>query len=239
MTTDLIVSFPAAGSGGSTMEQLEKLAARRGAAYLAAANPPRGGDAAPAAWLAASVERMRQAADRAAAARVLLVGHCMGGLTARRLADGLGAQLGRPVGVLLVNTPCPDDAGRIPTLSALSDAGIAAVLARDGFPAELLEDADMLAEIAAGLRAEARVADGLADWVRTAPALESLHVLATRGDTFVPPQWCAGWLRRVSGDFHLTVAAGGHAIDESSAGLLGRAVDGLAAAIPAGPAVPA
>ena len=230
---DLIASFPAAGSGGSTLEQLEKLAVRRGLAYLALSNPESIDALASGDWQAESVEEIRRAADQASAGRVILVGHCMGGLSAVRLSDGLGAAIARPVRVLALNAPCPDSAGRIPTMSAFSDAEIAAVLARDGFPQELLDDEDMLAEIAAGLREDATVADRLAEWINSVGDLDTLHVLSTRGDTFIPPEHCAGWWQRVSGEFHLTVAEGGHALDESSVGILESAIDSVRAAAPA------
>jgi surfactin synthase thioesterase subunit len=171
------------------------------------------------------VRALRQAADDAGAGRVVLVGHCMGALSAVRLSDGLAAELGRPVGVLGINAPCPDPAGRIPTMSRYSDAEIAELLAHDGFPQELLDDEDMLAEIADGLRRDATVADRLAEQVAAAGALDTLHVLSTRGDRFIPPEHCAGWWRRVSGAFHLTVAEGGHALDATTVGILEHALD--------------
>jgi surfactin synthase thioesterase subunit len=229
ITTTLIASFPAAGSGGSTLEQLAKLAVRRGAAYVAATNPATMDDLVSGRWQAESTERIRLAAGQASADRVLLIGHCMGGLSAVRLADGLDSALGRPVSVLLVNTPCPDRAGRIPTMTRLTDAEIADVLAHDGFPQDLLDDEDMLAEIADGLRLDAAVADRLAEWISTAGDLETLHVLSTRGDYFIPPEQCAGWQHRVSGEFHLAIVRGGHALDETTIGVLERAIDSVLA----------
>lgn len=228
-TTTLIASFPAAGSGGSTLEQLEKLAIRRGIAYVALANPASMDELASGRWQAESTERIRKAADQASVDRVILIGHCMGGLSAARLADGLGPALGRPVSLLFVNTPCPDRAGRIPTMTPLTDAEIAEILAHDGFPQDLLDDEDMLAEIADGLRADAAVADRLAEWVNTAGDLETLHLVSTRGDTFIPPEQCAGWRHRVSGEFHLAIVAGGHALDETTIGVLERAIDSVLA----------
>lgn len=233
--TALIASFPAAGSGGTTLEQLEKLAVRRGMSHLALANPESPGALASGAWQAESADRIRRAAEQASAGRVLLFGHCMGGLSAVRLSDGLAPALGLPVALLVVNTPCPDSAGRIPTMSGFSDTEIAEVLAHDGFPQELLDDEDMLAEIAEGLREDAVVADRLAEWVAAADTFDTLHVLSTRGDTFIPPERCAGWRERVSGEFQLTVTHGGHAIDESLAGVLERAVDAVTAAVRAEP----
>jgi surfactin synthase thioesterase subunit len=231
MITDLVASFPAGGAGGSTLEQLEKLAARRGMAYLAMSNPASVAALGP--WLAESADAIRRAVDQASAGRVILAGHCMGGLSAIRLADDLGARLGRPVRVLAINTPCPDSSGRIPTMSRFSDAEIARVLAHDGFPQDLLDDEDMLAEIADGLRQDAKVADRLAEWVASAGSFGTLHVLSTRGDTFIPPEQCAPWWRRVSGEFQLTIVDGGHAIDEATAGILERAIDSVLASVPA------
>lgn len=230
----LMVSFPAAGAGGSTLEQLAKLAVRRELAYLAGSNPSSLEELRSGEWQQQAVEEIRCAARESAAGRVILIGHCMGGLSAVRLSYDLDARLGLPVVVLVVNTPCPDPAGRIPTMSQFSDGEIAEVLAHDGFPQDLLEDEDMLAEIADGLRAEAAVADRLAEWIDAADDLHTLHVLSTRGDSFIPPERCVGWWRRVSGEFGLTVAAGGHALDEASAEVLERALDAaLAAAEPA------
>jgi surfactin synthase thioesterase subunit len=227
---DLIASFPAAGAGGTTLEQLEKLAVRRGMAYVALANPASIDALVGGAWQAESIDQLRRAVDQASASRVLLVGHCMGGLSAVRLSDGLGAMLARPVRVLVVNTPCPDPSGRIPTMSGFSDAEIAEVLLHDGFPPEVLEDEEMLAEVADGLREDATVADRLAEWVNSADHLDTLYVLSTRGDRFIPPEQCAGWRHRVSGEFHLTITDGGHTLDETTIGVLDRAIDSAMAA---------
>jgi surfactin synthase thioesterase subunit len=225
----LLASFPAAGSGGSTQEQFQELAAQRGMAYITMSNPASIDDLESGKWQSESIEAIQRAAEQAPAGHVILAGHCMGGLSAVRLSDGLAPLLGLPVRVLLVNTPCPDSSGRIPTMSKLSDAGIAEYLAQDGFPQELLDDEDMLAEITDGLRTDATVADRLAEWVNEAEGFETLHVLSTRGDTFAPPVWCSGWQHRVSGEFQLAIADGGHMIDETSAGLLGRAIDSVVA----------
>lgn len=228
--TGLLASFPAAGAGGTTLEQLEKLAARRGMAYVAMPNPASIDVLVSGQWQRESVDQIRRAVDQVSADLVILAGHCMGGLSAVRVSDGLGRRLAVPVRVLVVNTPCPDSAGRIPTMSQLPDAEIAVLLAHDGFPQDLLDDEDMLAEIADGLREDARVADRLAEWVHLAGDLETLHVLSTRGDTFISPEQCVGWQHRVSGEFQLTIANGGHAVGEASAGVLGRAVDSVVAA---------
>lgn len=225
----LLASFPAAGSGGRTLEVLQELAVRRGMSYVALPNPPSADALASGRWWADSAEELRRAAATGTSRQVVLVGHCMGGLSAIRLSDGLAAALGMPVSVLAINTPCPDAAGRIPTMSQSTDAEIATVLAHDGFPQDLLDDEDMLAEIAEGLRDDARVADRIATWIGTAGRFEALHVLSTRGDFFIPPQACAGWWQRVEGEFHLIVADGGHTIDEGSVDVLERAIDGVLA----------
>lgn len=229
MTTDLIASFPAAGDGGGTLEQLEKLTVRRDMAYVALSNPVSVGALESEQWRAESVDRLRHCADRASAGHVVLVGHCMGGLSAIRLSDGLGSELALPVSVLVINTPCPDSLGRIPTMSRFSDAEIAEVLAHDGFPQELLDDEDLLEEIAAGLREEAVVADRLAEQIRSSGDLDALHVLSTRGDAFIPPEQCAGWRHRVSRSFHLTIVEGGHTLDETVVGALDRTIDSVLA----------
>ncbi|HEY5832841.1 thioesterase II family protein [Streptomyces sp.] len=228
-TTDLIASFPAAGSGGTTLEQLEKLAARRGMAYVAMSNPASTDSLESGEWQAESIEEIRRAVDQASAGRVILVGHCMGGLSAVRLSEGVASGLALPVRVLGINTPCPDSTGRIPTMSQFSDAEVAEVLAHDGFPQDLLDDEDMLAEIADGLRKDATVADRLAEWVNSAGDLETLHVLSTRGDVFIPPEQCAPWRHRVSGEFQLTITKGGHSLDEALIGVLERAIDSVRA----------
>jgi surfactin synthase thioesterase subunit len=228
---DLVASFPAAGDGGSTLEQLEALARRRGMAYTALANPPTIDALTSGKWQADVVDQLRDAARRAAAGRVVLFGHCMGGLSAVVLFDGLAAALSTPVGLLVVNTPCPDAAGRIPTMSSLSDEQIAEVLARDGFPQEVLDDEDLLPEIAEGLRDEALVADRLAEQVGASGGLDTLHVLSTRGDTFIPPEACAGWRHRVSRAFHLSIVDGGHMLDENVAGALDRIIGSVLADI--------
>lgn len=231
---DLVLSFPAAGAGGTTLDQLEKLAARRGMAYLALRNPAAVEVLASGEWQARCVEKVGRALEEERAGRMILIGHCMGGLSAIRLCEGLAVDLGRPAELLIINTPCPDSSGRIPTMSRLTDAEIAEILRHDGFPQDLLEDEDMLAEIAGGLREDASVADRLAEWIDSATPLGTLHVLSTRGDTFIPPEHCAAWRDRVSGEFHLTIANGGHTIDESLTGVLERAVDAVLARAQAG-----
>lgn len=221
---ELVAAFPAAGSGGETLRQMAELAVQRGMAFLALTNPPSIEALTSGEWQADTVEELRRGVARGSAQRVVLIGHCMGGLSALRLFDGLGAVLGLPVSVLLVNTPCPDSDGRIPTMSKMSDARIADLLAHDDFPRELLDDEDMLAEIADGLRADARVADQIAEWVSVTGTFPALHVLSTRGDSFVPPQFCTGWWTRTLGEFRLTVADGGHTIDAHSADAFDRAI---------------
>lgn len=230
----LVVSFPAAGGGGATRDHLEKHAARRGLACAALPNPPRAEAVGSGEWQEQAIEEIGRAADQSSADRLVLAGHSMGGLAAIAvLSGGLGARTGRPVRVLAVNTPCPDRAGRIPTMSGLSDTEIAGILARDGFPPELLDDDDLLAEIASGLRKEARVADRLAELVSVAGDLSALHVLSLRGDKFIPPERCAAWRHRVVGEFQLTIADGNHTINDMSSGSLGRALDSVVASVKA------
>jgi surfactin synthase thioesterase subunit len=232
----LLAFFPSAGAGGSTQQEFQKVASARGIAYVAMPNPATLDVLDSGKWHDESIDEIRDATDRVSARYVILAGHCMGGLSAVRLADDLGSLLALPVRVLLVNTPCPDSSGLIPTMSQLPDAGIAEILTDGGFPQDLLDDEDMLAEIADGLRADAEVADRLAEWVSAVEGFQTLHVLSTRGDSFVPPAWCSGWQHRVSGEFQLLIADGGHSIDETSAGLLERAVDSVAASARAAPA---
>ncbi|MFD5988284.1 alpha/beta fold hydrolase [Streptomyces cyaneofuscatus] len=229
----LLVAFPAAGSGGTTMEQLEKLAALRGMGFLALPNPPSDEAVESGSWQRECLAQVSGALQEDGGGRTLLAGHCAGGFSALRLRDALTAHTGRPAPVLLLNTPCPDGQGRIPTMSALTDDEIAEILAHEGFPQDLLDDEDVRAEIADRLRAEALVADGLARWLHTDGTLpEVLHVLSTRGDFFIPPRYCVTWHERVRGEVHLTVADGGHAIDAPLAGLLERCVDAALAPNP-------
>ncbi|MFD4788727.1 alpha/beta fold hydrolase [Streptomyces sp. NPDC058459] len=230
--TSLLVAFPAAGSGGTTLEQLEKLAARRGMGFLSLPNPPTAEAVETGEWQRECLAGLSRALDDTGAGRVLLAGHCMGGFSALRLRDPLAEHAGRAVGVLLLNTPCPDGEGRIPTMSELADEEIAQILAHEGFPQDLLDDEDVLAEVAGRLRAEASVADGLARRLHTdGVPPEVLHVLSTRGDFFIPPRHCVTWHERVRGETHVTVADGGHAIDAGLAGLLERTVDAALADI--------
>ncbi|MFF9899345.1 thioesterase II family protein [Streptomyces longispororuber] len=230
---DLCVCFPAAGGGGTTLTLLRDAAARHGLAALALPNAASVADLDSGRWQERTVEEIRRAADRRGARRIVLAGHSMGGLSAVRLQPALDMKGVRPTGVLVVNTPCPDSSGRIPTMSQLTDPEIAQVLAHDGFPPELLDDEDMLAEIAHGLRGDAAVADRLAE--RTAPddRLTDLHVLCGRDDRFIPTERCAAWAHRVSGEFHLTVVPGAHSLDAARAAALGRALAGVLATTPA------
>ena len=222
--TSLIASLPTAGVGSSMRGWLAGVADPDTQSYLALSNPASVDELVSGRWREESIEELRRAAEQAAADRVVLVGNCMGGLSAIYLAGGLAQRLGLVIEVLALNTPCPDSAGRIPTMSQFTDAQIAARLAEDGFPPEVLEDEDMLAEVAEGVRVDALVADWLAMAISAAEDLQSLHVLSTRGDTFIGPDRCAAWWRRVTGDFHLTVVAGGHTLNGST-GVLKRAID--------------
>ncbi|MEW2527986.1 alpha/beta fold hydrolase [Streptomyces sp. NPDC047071] len=226
---DLCVCFPAAGGGGTTLTLVKDAAARHGLTPLALPNADSVADLDSGRWQERTAEEIRRAADRCGARRIVLAGHSMGGLSAVRLHPALDMRGARPTGVLVISTPCPDSSGRIPTMSQLSDPEIAQVLAHDGFPRELLDDTDMLAEIAHGLRADAVVADRLAARIGPAGRLTDLHVLCGRDDRFIPPERCAAWAHRVSGAFHLTVVPGGHSLDAPRAGALGRA---LGAALP-------
>jgi surfactin synthase thioesterase subunit len=227
---DLCVCFPAAGGGGVTLTLLKDAAARHGLTALTLPNADSVPDLDSGRWQERTVEEIRRAADRGGARRIVLAGHSMGGLSAVRLHPALDADGARPIGVLVINTPCPDSSGRIPTMSQLSDPEIAQVLAHDGFPPELLDDKDMLAEIAHGLRADAAVADRLAERFGPAGRLTDLHVLCGRDDRFIPPERCAAWAHRVSGEFHLTVVPGGHSLDPARTAALDRALAGVLAA---------
>ncbi len=220
MTAVLTVSFPAAGAGSTTFRWLAEVAAGRGAAHVCLSNPPSVDALESGRWQEETVEEIRRAADRGPAHHVVLVGHSMGGLSAIRLSETLGV----PVRVLVLNTPCPDSSGRIPTMSGCSDAEIAAILTGDGFPPEILDDEELLAEVAAGVRADAEVADRLAEWVNSAGDIAHLHVLATTGDTFIGTERCARWRERVCGEFALTEAGGGHMLDGTPIDILRHVV---------------
>ncbi|MEU2225901.1 thioesterase II family protein [Streptomyces sp. NPDC012751] len=230
---DLCVCFPAAGGGGAPLDLVRDAAARLGLATLALPNAESVADLDSGRWGRRTVEAIRRAADRGAARRIVLAGHSMGGLSAIRLLPALGVRGARPIGVLVINTPCPDSSGRIPTMSRLPDPEIARILAHDGFPQEVLDDEDMLAEVAHGLRSDTVVADRLAERFGPAGRLTDLHVLCGRDDRFIPPERCAAWARRVSGEFHLTVVPGGHSPDTTWTTALDRALAGVLAATPA------
>ncbi|MFF4185112.1 thioesterase II family protein [Streptomyces sp. NPDC001691] len=224
----VLVCFPAAGGGGTTLAQLRDAAVRRGLTPLALSNADSVDDFDSGRWREHTVSEIGRAVDRTPGGRIVLAGHSMGGLSAVCLHSGPGARIGTPSGVLVINTPCPDSSGRIPTMSHLPDREIKQVLAHDGFPQELLDDEDMLAEIAHGLRADAVVADRLAEWIAShGPRPDRLHVLSGRDDRFIPTARCAAWRDRVSGDFQLTLAPGGHSLDGTGAAVLERVLDGL------------
>ncbi|MFJ6665351.1 thioesterase II family protein [Streptomyces sp. NPDC091383] len=229
----LCVCFPAAGGGGAPLTLMSDAAARLGLTVLALPNAESVTDLDSGDWERRSVEAVRRAADRGAARRVVLAGHSMGGLSAIRLLPALGMRGSRPIGALVINTPCPDSSGRIPTMSRLPDPEIARILAHDGFPQEVLDDENMLAEIATGLRGDTVVADRLADRLDPADRLTDLHVLCGRDDRFIPPERCAAWAGRVAGEFHLTVVPGGHSPDPAWAPALDRALTGVLATVAA------
>ncbi|MFE0681024.1 thioesterase II family protein [Streptomyces sp. NPDC058961] len=229
---DVCVCFPAAGGGGATLALLRDIAARRGMTVLALSNAASVADFDSGRWKDRAVQEVRRAVADTSGRRVVLAGHSMGGLSAICLHAALGTRMSVPTGVLVINTPCPDSSGRIPTMSQLPDREIAQVLAHDGFPPELLDDEDMLAEIAHGLRRDAVVADRLAEVIGSADHLDRLHVLSGRDDRFIPPERCAAWRHRVSEEFHLTITPGRHALDATHTAAAERALDGLLAATP-------
>jgi surfactin synthase thioesterase subunit len=228
-TAGLVVSFPAAGAGSTTFRWLARAAGERGAVHLPLANASSVDELDSGRWAEGAAEQVRHAAQRSDARYVVLVGHSMGGLSALQLSTELGPTIGVPVRVLLLNTPCPDERGRIPTMSRCTDAEIAAILSGDGFPPEVLGDEELLAEVAAGVRADAKVADRLAERVNARGKAQQLWVLATRDDAFIGTARCAEWRHRVSGEFDLVAADGGHMLDRTPVDILARVVDSVIA----------
>ncbi|MFF3976182.1 thioesterase II family protein [Streptomyces sp. NPDC055808] len=229
---DVCVCFPAAGGGGATLALLRDIAAARGMTVLTLSNADSVADFESGRWQDRAVREVQRAVAQVSGRRIVLAGHSMGGLSAICLHAALGTRIGVPTRVLVINTPCPDSSGRIPTMSHLPDRAIAQVLAHDGFPQELLDDEDMLAEIAHGLRRDAVVADRLAEWIGSDGDLGQLHVLSGRDDRFIPPECCAAWRHRVTEEFQLTVTPAGHALDATRTAVVERTFDGLLAATP-------
>lgn len=226
-TLDLIAFLPAGGAGGRTQEQLERLADRRGMAFLALPNAKSVQALDSGEWLTECSAALGRGVEQAGAGLAILVGHCLGGLSALHLVESADRRFEVPTRVLLINAPCPDQSGVVPSMAQLSDADIGKVLALDDFPEELLEDEDILAEIADGLRADALVADRLAELLSAVDRLDTLHLLCTRGDGFVSPEQCATWRHRVAGEFHLTIADGGHSVDDASIVLIERILESM------------
>ncbi|WNV87533.1 alpha/beta fold hydrolase [Umezawaea sp. Da 62-37] len=220
----MIASFPAAGAGRG----FRWLTGRD---HVACANASSVDDLSSGRWEHDTTKEIVRTAAEVSARHVVLVGHSMGGLSALRLSGELGPALGVPVGVLLLNTPCPDSTGRIPTMSRSSDTEIADVLAGDGFPPEVLADPELLAEVAAGVRTDAEVADRLAEWVNSTADVDRLHVVTTRGDFFIGMERCARWRGRVTTEFVLVEAEGSHMLDGTPPEVLHAAVDSVVASL--------
>ncbi|MFI6036034.1 hypothetical protein ACIBBD_18060 [Streptomyces sp. NPDC051315] len=115
-------------------------------------------------------------------------------------------------------------------MTQLSNPEIAQVLAHDGFPPELLDDEDMPAEIAHGLRADAAVADRLAERISPTGRLTDPHVLCGRAERFIPTERRAARAHRASGEFQPTVVPGRHSLDATRTAAVGRAPAGALAA---------
>lgn len=219
----LIASFPAAGAGSGTFQWLADAAARRGADYRAMANPPSTTAVADGTWRADAAADLRNAVQRSGARRVVLVGHSMGGLSAVCLAEDVGTTPDTHVAVLVLNTPCPDEWGRIPTLSSCSDAEIGTVLQGSSLGPDVLGDPELLAEVAAHVRSDAQVADRLA-LEAVGVEIDVLHVVATRGDTLIATDRCEAWRHCVVGGFHLASIDGDHMALDAPPGALDRAL---------------
>lgn len=225
---DVIGFFPAAGSGGSTLDCSRELADQLECTLVELPNPSSSGELISGRWANEVGRLIGVQAAPDGDVRLVLVGHCMGGLSAFALTSLMRAADPRArVGALLVNTPYPSGDGQIPTMSALSDSAIGALLGAEGFPQELIDDVDMLEEIATGLRAEATVADSVASWVHHRTDRVPLHALSTRGDPFISPGHCEGWMHRSCGLFLWTVCEGGHAITEATSTVLRGAIVSL------------
>ena len=225
----LIASFPAAGAGSTSLAWLTPIAAARGAQHLPLATPSSTAEFHSGRWLDGVVDAVGGAAGRTGADSVVLVGHSMGGLAALLAARALRADF--PVGVLGINPPCPDAEGRIPTMSASDDAEIARILGGDGFPVELLDDEELLAEVADGVRADAGVADELAVRVAGMGDVGPLCVLATRGDAFIGVRHCLRWRERCRSGLDLIEADGSHMLTGTPGHILERAVDSVVASV--------
>ncbi|WP_170837616.1 alpha/beta fold hydrolase [Actinopolyspora xinjiangensis] len=227
----LIVSFPAAGAGSTTFQWLESCAARRGAVYVSMLNADSVDALVSRDWHEGTLDEIQQVVDRTRPEQVVLVGHSMGGLSAFCLSHDLGSRIARPIGTLLINTPCPDAEGRIPTMSECSDSEIGEMLADDGFPEDLISDKEMLSEVSAGLRSDANVADFLAVSVSETNTIGNLHVLATRDDRFIGTSRCAMWRDWASHEFHLIVEHGGHMLNGTPFATLERTVGSVIASV--------
>lgn len=225
---DIIGFFPAAGAGGSTLDSSREIADQLGCALLELPNPPTIDDLTTGRWYNGLEHIVRAQIAKDGNSRLVLVGHCMGGLSAFTAASLLrSTSPDVRVGALVINTPYPGRDGRIPTMSALSDSAIGELLGAEGFPQELIDDVDMLEEVATNLRAEATVADRVAGAIHERTDCVPLHALSTRGDPFITPGDCEGWSRRSCGLFGWTICEGGHAINEFTAPVLRRTIMSL------------
>jgi len=222
----LVVSFPAAGVGDSMAGWLTGPAAEcSGAGYLPLPNPGCLEELISDDWRRRTLSQIQHAVTEAAVDRVILVGHCLGGLSALYLVDEVRSRCAVPTALVVVNTPCPDGEGRVPSLAGSTDQEIGEVLAADGFPTEVLEDEDMLAEVADRVRDGARLGDWISRRLHAAGAPPALTVLSTRRDAFIGVEHCAAWRNRVLGEFNLTIVDGRHTLDDASMGVLARLLD--------------
>jgi surfactin synthase thioesterase subunit len=222
----LVVSFPAAGVGDSMAGWLTGPAAEHpGAVYLPLPNPGCLDELTSDDWRQETLSQIQHAVVDSAADRVVLVGHCLGGLSALYLVDEVRSRCAVPTALVVVNTPCPDGEGRVPSLVDSTDQEIGKLLAADGFPTEVLEDEDMLTEVADRVRDGAQLGDWIAQRLHMAGTMSALTVLSTRGDAFIGVECCADWRTRVLGEFNLTIVDGRHTLDDASMGVLARLLD--------------
>ncbi len=210
----MILCLPHAGGTAAAFRAwAEQLS---GVAKVVALEPPGGGarrSEAPATSMAELVAAQRERAIAAArgAPRYALLGHSLGALVARELADELVAA-GLPPALLVAcgrNGPCLPHA-----IDAIADLPepefLDAVVAFGGVPPAVLAEPDLVAHFATTLRRDVAIAE---TWRRPpgGPRLRCpIQVLIGSEDPLATPDGAATWAAETTARCTTSTHAGGH-----------------------------
>lgn len=210
----ILLCLPPAGGAASTFRRWE--AQLDGIVRVLALEPPGRGtrrSEAPATSMAQFVAAFRGPALAAArrAPQVALIGHSLGALVARELADVLVAA-GLPPGLVIAcgrNGPSEPNATE-PIAGLPEEALLESVVALGGVPPEVRGAPELLALFVAPLRCDLAIAES---WRRPrggTPLRCPIHVLQGEDDPVVTQAQSAAWAAETTGPCVISTHAGGH-----------------------------